>query len=157
MSDRFDTFTTNISSIYKNIQKIKKYEMNKLGLKSTHVMCINFLNNSPEGLTASEISTLAKEDRAGISRALAELLDNGFVKYIDDESTDKRKYRAKVTLTDKGLDYAKKVSTYIINAVMFGGSDISDEDRNIFYSVLTTISENLEQYYHELERNTDHE
>lgn len=120
-------------------------------------MCINFLNNSPEGLTASEISTLAKEDRAGISRALAELLDNGFVKYIDDESTDKRKYRAKVTLTDKGLDYAKKVSTYIVNAVMFGGSDISDEDRNIFYSVLTTISENLEQYYHELERNTDHE
>ena len=37
MIERFETFTTNIASIYKNIVKIKKYEMNKIGLKGTHV------------------------------------------------------------------------------------------------------------------------
>ena len=48
MIERFETFTTNIASIYKNIVKIKKYEMNKIGLKGTHVTCMNFLNNSPK-------------------------------------------------------------------------------------------------------------
>ena len=37
MIERFETFTTNIASIYKNIVKIKKYEMNKIGLKATHL------------------------------------------------------------------------------------------------------------------------
>ena len=60
MIERFETFTTNIASIYKNIVKIKKYEMNKIGLKGTHVTCMNFLNNSPKGLTAAEICVLAK-------------------------------------------------------------------------------------------------
>ena len=60
MTDRFETFTTDIASIYKSIQKIKKYEMNKIGLKGTHVTCMNLLNNTPEGLTASEICLLAK-------------------------------------------------------------------------------------------------
>ena len=59
MIERFETFTTNIASLYKNIVKIKKYEMNKIGLKGTHVTCMNFLNNSPEGLTAAEICVLA--------------------------------------------------------------------------------------------------
>lgn len=77
MIERFETFTTNIASIYKNIVKIKKYEMNKIGLKGTHVTCMNFLNNSPEGLTATEICVLAKENKAGISRALADLLEQG--------------------------------------------------------------------------------
>lgn len=158
MTDRFETFTTDIASIYKSIQKIKKYEMNKIGLKGTHVTCMNLLNNAPDGLTASEICLLAREDKAGISRALSELFKKDFVQYISDtEAADKRKYRAKVTLTDKGLSYAKKVNTSIVNAVTFGGSDISDKNRTIFYSVLTTISENLEKYYYELERNSDNE
>lgn len=34
MIERFETFTTNIASIYKNIVKIKKYEMTKLVLRA---------------------------------------------------------------------------------------------------------------------------
>ena len=83
MIERFETFTTNIASLYKNIVKIKKYEMNKIGLKGTHVTCMNFLNNSPEGLTAAEICVLAKENKAGISRALADLLEQGLVEYVN--------------------------------------------------------------------------
>ena len=91
MIERFETFTTNIASIYKNIVKIKKYEMNKIGLKGTHVTCMNFLNNSPEGLTAAEICVLAKENKAGISRVLADLLEQGLVEYVNAEDTsDKR-------------------------------------------------------------------
>lgn len=158
MIERFETFTTNIASLYKNIVKIKKYEMNKIGLKGTHVTCMNFLNNSPEGLTAAEICVLAKENKAGISRALADLLEQGLVEYVNAEDTsDKRKYRAKVILTPKGIAYAQKVNVAINNAVSFGGSDLSDETRAVFYSALKTISANLEQYCNELERNDDHE
>ena len=97
MIERFETFTTNIASIYKNIVKIKKY------------------------------------------------------------TSDKRKYRAKVILTPKGISYAQKVNAAINNAVSFGGSDLSDETRTVFYSALKTISANLEQYCDELERNDEHE
>lgn len=52
MIDRFESFTTDIAHIYKNVQRIKKREMSKLGLKGTHVICINYLNMNPDGLTA---------------------------------------------------------------------------------------------------------
>lgn len=158
MNNRFETFTTDIASIYKNIQKIKKYEMNKIGLKGTHVTCMNLLNNSTDGLTATEICSLAKEDKAGISRALSELFEIGFVKYLtDEEANDKRKYRAKVTLTDKGTASAVKMNEAIINAVNYAGSDISDENRIILYSALSSISNNLDEYCCKLEKELKNE
>ena len=72
MIHRFEQLTTGVSQIYKNIQRIKKLEMRSLGLKGTHVMCLYFLHSHAEGLTAADLCALCKENKAGISRILAE-------------------------------------------------------------------------------------
>ena len=57
MTDRFETFVLTINRIYRCIQRIKDREMEALGLKGSHVMCLFQLRQHPEGLTAAERMT----------------------------------------------------------------------------------------------------
>lgn len=69
---RFEDLTAGVTQVYKNIQRIKKQRMNSLGLKGTQVMCIYYLSIHPEGMTAADLSRITVEDKASISRILAE-------------------------------------------------------------------------------------
>ena len=182
MIHRFEQLTTGVSQIYKNIQRIKKLEMRSFGLKGTHV--INQLNESVpglnlaydeerdalEGLTAADLCTLCKEDKAGISRILSELLEHGFIQYVHAQASgetyrrhnarrrqaspdaSKKRYRSKAVLTETGKKQAKKVNRLILRAVLEGGRDITAKERDTFYRVLYLISDNLEKFCEELEK-----
>lgn len=143
MSQRFEKLTIGVTRIYKSIQKIKKARMNSLGLKGTHVMCIYYLSQHPEGLTASDLCNMCKEDKAGISRILSDLESRGFICY--DSSLQERRYRAKAVLTDTGRTHARKISDLIMHAVDAGGQGLTEKEREIFYRVLFLIADNLEQ------------
>lgn len=148
MIHRFEQLTTGVSQIYKNIQRIKKLEMRSLGLKGTHVMCLYFLNSHPDGLTAADLCSLCKENKAGISRSLSYLEEHGYIYYAPQE---KKRYRSKAFLSDTGKTQAKEVNRLIFRAVLEGGRDITPEERDIFYRVLHLISDNLEHFCEELE------
>ena len=143
MIQRFEDLTTGVTRIYKSIQKIKKSRMNALGLKGTHVMCLYYLSRNPEGLTAADLCDHCREDKAGISRILSDLEKQGFLCY--DFSDEKKKYRAKAVLTEKGKLCARQVETQILHAVEAGGKGLTEEERQIFYKVLFKIADNLEQ------------
>ncbi len=49
MIDRFEKLTAGVTCIYKSIQKIKRHRMDALGLKGTHVMCLHYLSEHPDG------------------------------------------------------------------------------------------------------------
>lgn len=149
MIHRFEQLTTGVSQIYKNIQRIKKLEMRSLGLKGTHVMCLYFLYSHPEGLTAADLCNLCKEDKAGISRILSDLEEHGFIQYTHPQ--DKKKYRSKAILTGQGKTQARKVNRLILRAVLEGGRNITAKERDIFYRVLSLISDNLKKFCEELE------
>ncbi len=148
MIDRFEKLTIGIAQIYKNIQRIKKCRMNEIGLKGSHVMCMYYLSNHPEGLTATDLCEICKEDKAGISRILSDLAQNGYIRY---ESVNNKKYRAKAALTSKGRTCAAQVNDMIIRATEKGGNGITQEEREIFYRVLFQISENLNRICTELD------
>lgn len=143
MIDRFEKLTTGISRIYKNIQKIKKHEMNTLGLKGTHVMCIYYLANNPEGLTATDLCTKCNEDKAAISRILSELATGGFISY--ENTSVGKKYRTKAILTEKGKNYGERISDIILQFTEMTGKGITDEEREIFYRVLAIIADNIDE------------
>lgn len=115
--------------------------MSSLGLKGTHVMCLYHLSTHEDGLTATDLCHLCGEDKAGISRILADLEKDGFLFY-DSPGTGK-KYRAKAYLTVEGRRQAEKLNDIILNAVSQIGTGISDEEREIFYKVLLKISDNV--------------
>ena len=77
MNQRFDAFVTGITVCYKYIQKIKSLEVTDLGLKGAHVMCMFYLNQHPEGLTASQLCSLCAEDKAAVSRTATAISPKG--------------------------------------------------------------------------------
>ncbi|MDE7439809.1 MAG: MarR family transcriptional regulator [Clostridia bacterium] len=141
MENIFENFTITILKLNKLVQKIKNYEMQEYGLKTIHVMCGYYLNNHPEGLTASELTKLTLEDKAAISRALKTLQEKGYVSY------DPNKYNAVIKLTDEGKHLASAIGSKAERAVSAGSYDFTDEERQSFYKELGTIAANLEAYY----------
>lgn len=155
MIDRFEKLTAGVTQIYKSIQKIKRHRMDSLGLKGTHVMCLHYLSEYPDGLTAADLCGKCHEDKAGISRILSDLEKMGLITYLSvNPSKDTKKYRAKAVLTRKGQNYAKKVASLIMHATIAGGLGITPEERDIFYRILFKIAQNLNQICQNLENET---
>ena len=92
---------------------------------------------------ALPISQLCNEDKAGISRILADLEQKRLIRYSGQES--KKKYRAKAMLTETGKNEALKIKKLILQAVKAGGKGLAEKELEIFYRALFTIAENLEQ------------
>ena len=141
MNERFQVFVTAITQIYRCIQKLKSQEMADLGLKGTHVMCLYQLQQHPEGLTAVQLAQACEEDKAAISRSVAELRELGLV---ESPAGGIRRYRMPIRLTEKGLQATDQMHDKIIDSVMAGGHGYSEEEREIFYRVLLRVSENLQ-------------
>lgn len=141
MIDRFELFTTTITQIYKNLQRIKMQEMSGFELRGTYTMCIFELNRNPEGLTITQLSQLCGEDKAAISRTVSELVKRGLV-----TSNNDKKYRAPLILTKEGRETACKIDTLASTAVEAGSNGLTTEEIKIFYKALTTISNNLNNY-----------
>ena len=141
MKERFETFTVLINKISRNIKRIKNQEMAEYGLRSTHVSCLYYLY-SADSLTATELCERCEEDKATISRALDFLEDNGFIVCATKMA---KKYKCPISLTDKGKEAGRKIFdkvNRVLDEVSFG---LPDEQRKIFYSYLTVISDNLEK------------
>ena len=137
MIQRFQSFVTGITACYKYIQRIKSLEMTELGLKGAHVMCLFFLHHHDGGLTAGQLCQLCSEDKAAISRTLATLQSQGYIR------AGEKKYRTPLYLTEKGVQTAQQVDALIQQWVGFGGDGLTEEDRAVFYRVLDTIAGNL--------------
>ena len=141
MIHRFHTFVSAITLCYKSIQRIKSAEMTEFGLKGTHVMCLFYLHHEPTGLTAAQLCSCCEEDKAAISRTLAELTEKGYI--LPAQDPGKKKYRAAMRLTEAGVQVAEKVDVLIAQWVTAGGEGLTDEERDVFYRTLTIIAENL--------------
>ncbi len=146
MENVFENFVISVLKLYRCVQKIKNYEMREYGLKSVHVMCIYYLNESKKGLTSGELMRLTLEDKAAVSRAISQLREKGFVEY------DSVKYNSPVMLTAKGVEIAESVLKKANRAVKAGSADFTEQERVQFYKSLNEISENLNNYYDNLSK-----
>ena len=140
--ERFEAFTYSINSIYRHVLKIERDEMEKLGYRGSYALYLAIMSRFPDGVTASKLSEISDRDKAGISRTIAEMEAHGLVSR---KSNKENFYRAKLCLTEKGMDAAEFVSKKAIAAVTEAGSGISDENRAIFYECLAIIAANLKK------------
>lgn len=141
MLQRFEEFSFTISTIYHNIQKIERDEMDKYGLKGPHAQYLVAMIRCPEGVTAAQLSELCDRDKAAVSRALNELEKRGLV--IRELANDTA-YRALLKLTEKGSAAARFVCEKATQAVDLAGKGLSDQERQLFYTVLRRIAANLQ-------------
>lgn len=141
MLDRFADFVAGITECHRHIQRIKTMEMTEFGLKGNHVMCLFYLGRSEAGLTAAQLCSLCCEDKAAISRTLAELESKGYIQNAEPG----KKYRAPLVLTDSGVAVTKRIEGLVEQWVTLGGDGLTDEERTAFYATLGKIAANLRE------------
>jgi DNA-binding MarR family transcriptional regulator len=141
MIGRFKEFTKNISFAYKYIIKLKSAAIREFGLKGSHVMCLFYIGEADNGLTATKLCKLCGEDKAAISKSLSALLELGYVELENDEN---KKYRSKYFLTKSGKKVKDALDVKISDVVADGGIGLTEEEREAFYSALQKIVGNLE-------------
>lgn len=142
MEERFRNFTVLITKLYRAIRKIKNEETEEYGLTNPHVSCLYYLYKQ-EQLTLKELVDICLEDKAILSKATSYLETNGL---IICDSDQKKRYNSYFKLTDKGMVVAKSIAGKIDDILNFASSDINDNDREILYKSLTSISDKLEKF-----------
>ena len=140
MVSKYELFTSSVSCMYHDIQKIERTEMAKFGLKGPHAQCLLAMSRYPGGVTAAQLCEICEKDKAAISRTLAELEQ---ARMIHREERNGSRYRSLLTLTEQGKTAANAVSEKARLAVELAGTGLDDSQREIFYRVLGLIAGNL--------------
>ncbi|MBR1971831.1 MAG: MarR family transcriptional regulator [Oscillospiraceae bacterium] len=140
METRYEAFSSAISCMYHDIQKIERTEMSGYGLKGPHAQCLLAMGRHPEGITAAQLCEVCEKDKAAISRILAELEQAGMVLR---NTRNGNRYRALLTLTEQGKAAAQTVVEKARMAVELAGKGLEDAERELFYRVLAKIAGNL--------------
>lgn len=142
MLNRFEQFTSVISALCRDVQKIERDEMEKQGLRGAFAQYLLAISRYPEGITASALCEVCDKDKAAVSRIIGEMESKGLLQKINDGTSQ---YRARISLTPAGEKAAAFVRERASAAVELAGSGLSDEDRKAFYKTLELISENLQE------------
>lgn len=136
--ERFEDFSTLISSIHGNICKLKASYTRRLGLKEVHIFWIYLLKQHGDGLYASELAYASKVNRSLVSREIGSLIEDN-VLYIDG-STTHAKYGRKFKLTDKGKSLAEEISHIAKDIQDKVNQGISEESLEVFYNTLHLLA-----------------
>lgn len=142
-SIRFENFTSFILRINRSVQRIKSEEMAAFGLTGVHANCLYYLGVHEGGMSQAELTRACREDKAYISRAVAEMLKLGIIEH---KSEGNKKYKSVITLTEYGKQIAMKTCYAVDRAVCAGSEGLTDEDRTVLYRCLETVNDNLEKY-----------
>ena len=138
---RFEKFTLLIDGIHKSINRIKFDTAPYLGVKSVHVFWIYQLSLHPEGLTAAEIAAVSMVDRSLVSREIAALEKGGYV--AREETGKKRGYNARITLTEKGVELAERITEEAMSVQSRVGEGITASELAAFYVTLEKLYANF--------------
>lgn len=140
MISKYEIFSTVVSSLYHDIQRIERLEMAKYGLKGPHAQCLVIMDRYPGGITAARLCEICERDKAAVSRTAAELEEAGL---IIRKGQNGIRYRVPLVLTEEGRAAARNVNSVAGRAVEQAGFGLNDAQREVFYQVLGHIAQNL--------------
>ncbi|WP_051353642.1 MarR family winged helix-turn-helix transcriptional regulator [Atopobium fossor] len=136
-SERFETFSSLISALNKEVQRLKKTEMARFGLQGTDAMCLVCLAKHPKGIPSADIARAIGVDRALVSRSLASLMQKGYAQAQQDHGV--MGYRSPVLLTKKGRELGHRIEEVINRMVGLAADDLAGEDIVVMYRVLKQV------------------
>ncbi len=142
MYTRFERFSLGISEISRHWHKLASEEMEKHGLKSSHSLYLLTLARYTDGLTAPQICEHCCKDKADVSRMMKILETEGIV--TKDGGLQNR-YGGIFHLTDKGREIAEHIRSRASRAVEIAGADLTEQQREIFYFALGSITARMRE------------
>lgn len=141
--ERFEQFSSLISGIYRDIQKLKSKWTEPLGMKAVHIFWVYLLRNHPEGLSAAELSRHSQSNRSLVSREIQDLIDLGYVAYASQGTG--RRYGQKLILTPDGQVVAKRISEESVKIQNHVSRTIPEADLAVLYRTLGILLENFDR------------
>lgn len=141
--ERFEEFSSLISDVHGNIQKLKTRYTTQFDLKAVHVFWLYLLRTHPEGMSASELAAAGRSNRSLVSREIDELFDKGII--FTQDNSDKRRYGWKLMLTSKGKQLADVISAVVTSIQNTVSRDIPEEDLTTFYRTLRVLANGFEE------------
>ncbi len=142
MIDRFERFSLAISAISRYWHRLAAEELSKYGLKGPHATYLTAMYKYPEGIIAPQLCEVCGKDKADASRMISILEEKGLVRK---QFVGGSLYRGLLFLTEEGLLAAEHVNERASRAVELAGRELTDEEREIFYKALDSITTNLRQ------------
>lgn len=139
MLSRYERLSSAISEISRLINRISADVMKAYGLKGSWAKYLLVMHRHRMGLTAARLCLLCERNKSDASRALSELEELGLIMKASNS-----RYRARLILTERGNEIALGIASRAMEVISFVGKDISEEEREIFYHSLDSISKNLE-------------
>ena len=136
MEEKFQKLMANIN---RSIRRIKTEETAEFDLKSPHVSCLYYLYKE-KSLTSKRLCVLCETDKAGVSRAIDYLENNGYLR-----ERIKKHYKKPLELTERGREVAARIAEKIDSVFTAIGEGLSEEQRRIMYEALETISLRLRE------------
>lgn len=138
MVDRFERFSYSLFEISRCWHKLAAEEMEKIGLRGPYALYLVLLLRSSKPVTAARLSELSSRDKADVSRAVSAMVEKGLI------AKEGPQYRAILTLTEAGREAANHVCARAAARVEQASAGYSDEQRQTFYQVLETLTNNLQ-------------
>lgn len=143
--DRFETFSLALFNISRFWNRIAADEMGKYGLKGAHAFYLVTILRYDGAVTASRLCELCGRDKADVSRSISKMEEIGLLVRCGTNP-----YRARLKLTEQGLEAAQAVKSTAATIVQRVGGDLTPENRTVFYEVLASITANLEKLCEEI-------
>lgn len=140
---RFEKFTLLLDGIHKGINRLKDDIAPAFGVKSVHLLWLYHLWRNPEGLTSAEIAQARKIDRSLVSREIEILEENGYITLAEVKGR-RRKYNARILLTDKGRELAERIAEEALRIQNTVDAGISEGELEAFYITLEKLHRNFE-------------
>lgn len=144
MQERFERFSRVISGVSYALHKIAAKELEKYGLKGPYALYLLTVYRHPEGITATGISELCNRDKSDVSRAMTAMEKQGLLK-----KSTKAIYRAKITLTELGIEAAEQINRLSAAALCKIDENLDPEKLAVMYTALEAILGSLEKMIEE--------
>lgn len=142
-TDRFEAFAGIIFQLNKEIQRLKKTEMERFGLHGTDALLLVCLSKHSQGIAAADIAHSIGVDRALVSRSINALQNTGYVEVSTVQGSTS--YRNPVLLTPKGYKLWGEVNRIINRLVGQAAKDLAADEVTVMYRALGKVLENLKE------------
>lgn len=142
MTDSFENFAVLCIKLTRYWNEIASDELAKYGIKSSHGVYLMILHETEEGVTSSQLSKIAKRDKADVSRAVSSFVENGLVKVKGANN-----YRATLLLTAKGKKLIERISKKSGTFLEDLSAGVTVKQKEALEIAIKKMSNNIKELY----------
>ena len=146
----FRTITRCMLDVCRCLAAISEGQFVKFGLTRGRHSFLTRIDENP-GINQETLSYILKVDRSTTAKALKKLIDKGYIKKVHPENNKKEWI---LFITDEGKKLNDSMEDSVTSPLEKLYSGVSEEELDMFYSILSTMDANIVPSYLDFKKST---